>query len=75
MAYAFLLNKPMFQGFGIAYNNQILNEIKGIDSSAYWTMYGKNIAESGKLDNSYALQFVNTFLVEGIPGAGKTTGF
>jgi hypothetical protein len=38
-------------------------------------MYGKNIAESGKLDNSYALQFVNTFLVEGIPGAGKTTGF
>ena len=75
MAYAFLLNKPMFQGFGIAYNNQILNEIKGIDSSAYWTMYGKNIAESGKLDNSYALQFINTFLVEGIPGAGKTTGF
>ena len=75
MAYAFLLNKPMFQGFGIAYNNRILEEIKGIDSSKYWSMYGKNVAESGKLDNSYALQFLNTFLVEGVPGAGKTTGF
>lgn len=75
MAYAFLLNKPIFQGFGMAYNKRILEEIKDADSNKYWIMYGKNVTESGKLDNSYALQFANTFLVEGIPGAGKTTGF
>lgn len=75
MAYAFLLNKPMFQGFGIAYNNKILSELENVDSSKYWSLYGKNVTKDGKLDNSYALQFLNTLLVEGIPGAGKTTGF
>ena len=75
MAYSFLLNKPIFQLFGKAYNDKLLEELEGVDSSKQWTMYGKNISPNGKLDNSYALQFLNTFLVEGIPGAGKTQGF
>ena len=75
MAYSFLLNKPIFKLFGKLYNDKLLNEIQGVDSAKQWTMYGKNISPDGKLDNSYALQFLNTFLVEGIPGAGKTQGF
>ena len=75
MAYSFLLNKPIFQLFGKAYNDRLLEELEGVDSGKQWTMYGKNISPNGKLDNSYALQFLNTFLVEGIPGAGKTQGF
>ena len=75
MAYSFLLNKPVFQLFGKAYNDKLLEELEGVDSGKQWTMYGKNISPNGKLDNSYALQFLNTFLVEGIPGAGKTQGF
>lgn len=75
MAYSFLLNKPVFQLFGKAYNNRLLEELEVVDSGKQWTMYGKNVSPNGKLDNSYALQFLNTFLVEGIPGAGKTQGF
>jgi len=75
MAYSFLLNKPVFQLFGKAYNDKLLEELGEVDSAKQWTMYGKNISQDGKLDNSYALQFLNTFLVEGIPGAGKTQGF
>ena len=85
MAYSFLLNKPIFQLFGKAYNDRLLKELEGVenelgeievvDSGKQWTMYGKNVSPNGKLDNSYALQFLNTFLVEGIPGAGKTQGF
>jgi hypothetical protein len=85
MAYSFLLNKPVFQLFGKAYNDRLLKELEGVenelgeietvDSGKQWTMYGKNVSPNGKLDNSYALQFLNTFLVEGIPGAGKTQGF
>jgi len=74
MSYAFLLNKPMFQIFGEAYNKKLLEELNGVDSSKYWTLYGKNITDDSKFDNSYALQFINTFLIEGIPGAGKTQG-
>ena len=75
MAYSFLLNKPVFQLFGKAYNDRLLEELEEVDSGKQWTMYGKNVSPNGKLDNSYALQFLNTFLVEGIPGAGKTQGF
>lgn len=75
MAYSFLLNKPIFQLFGKAYNNRLLKELEGVDSDKQRSMYGKNVSPNGKLDNSYALQFLNTFLVEGIPGAGKTQGF
>lgn len=75
MAYSFLLNKPVFKLFGKLYNDKLLKEIEGVDSGKQWTMYGKNVSSEGKLDNSYALQFLNTFLVEGIPGAGKTQGF
>lgn len=75
MAYSFLLNKPIFQLFGKAYNDKLLKELEGVNSGKQWAMYGKNVSPNGKLDNSYALQFLNTFLVEGIPGAGKTQGF
>ena len=75
MAYSFLLNKPVFKLFGKLYNDELLKELGEVDSAKQWTMYGKNISQDGKLDNSYALQFLNTFLVEGIPGAGKTQGF
>jgi hypothetical protein len=30
MAYSFLLNKPIFQLFGKAYNNKLLEELNGI---------------------------------------------
>ena len=82
MAYSFLLNKPIFQLFGKAYNNRLLKELEGVenelgeievvDSDKLRSIYGKNVSPDGKLDNSYALQFLNTFLVEGIPGAGKS---
>lgn len=75
MAYSFLLNKPVFQLFGKAYNDRLLEELGEVDSDKQRSMYGKNVSPNGKLDNSYALQFLNTFLVEGIPGAGKTQGF
>ena len=75
MSYSFLLNKPVFKLFGKLYNDELLKELNGVNSEKQWTMYGKNISPDGKLDNSYALQFLNTFLVEGIPGAGKTQGF
>ena len=75
MAYSFLLDKPMFQLFGKAYNDKLLSELEGADFNKYWTLYGKAVSPEGKLNNSYGLQFLNTFLVEGIPGAGKTSGF
>jgi hypothetical protein len=55
MAYSFLLNKPVFQLFGKAYNDKLLEELGEVDSAKQWTMYGKNISQDGKLDNSYAL--------------------
>jgi hypothetical protein len=55
MAYSFLLNKPVFKLFGKLYNDKLLEELEGVDSAKQWTMYGKNVAPDGKLDNSYAL--------------------
>lgn len=75
MAYSFLLNKPLFKQFAKAYNDKILQELPEVDGSLINDLYGKSAYKDGKLDNAYAIQFFNTFLTEGIPGAGKSTGF
>lgn len=75
MAFSFLMNQPLFEKFGKAFNEKILKELPGVDAKHYREIYGKYISKDSRLDNSYALQFMHTFLVEGIPGAGKSTGF
>lgn len=75
MGYSFLLNRPMFQAFGKAYNKKFLKELETIDSDQLTIKYGKGANKDAKLDSDYALQMLNTFLVEGIPGAGKSTGY
>ena len=75
MGYSFLLNRPMFQAFGNAYNKKFLKELETIDSDQLFIKYGKGAFKDSKLDSDYALQMMNTFLVEGIPGAGKSTGY
>ena len=75
MAFSFLVNQPLFEHFGKAYNQKILSETENVDGQQFWDNYGKVISKDSKLDSSYGLQFVHTFLVEGIPGAGKSTGY
>ena len=75
MAFSFLMNQPLFEKFGKSYNDKILKELSGVNAEFYREHYGKYVSPESKLDNSYALQFMHTFLVEGIPGAGKSTGF
>ena len=73
-AYSFLINQPVFETYSKQYNKIATEQIKDLILKGDSRVEGLDV-EKYPLDNDYAVQAVRTFLVEGIPGAGKSTGY
>ena len=78
MAYSFLTNRGIFKQFAKIYNEVVKDNIKELKDSDYTNINSNlmiNLAKDSGDDNDVTLQIVNTILLEGIPGSGKSTGF
>lgn len=78
MTYSFLTNRGIFKQFAKIYNEVVKDNIKELKDSDYTNINSNlmiNLAKDSGDDNDVTLQIVNTILLEGIPGSGKSTGF
>lgn len=77
-AFAFIANKKIFDVFTKSYNNTVKQLIENLTDDQLRSLQdNKGLAVSKRypLNSDVAIISRNHFLVEGIPGAGKSTGF
>ena len=78
MGYSFITNRQVFRDFAKIYNEIVKSNTKGLSDKEISDINNNlmmNYTKDSGDDNDFTLQIVNTLLLEGVPGSGKSTGY